>query len=93
MLFRSDVFVDEYDYLLEIFNSARFFCSNSTMEAPEQCVKSVQSWQWRHQNDIRRRSGVFIVNFEQISHIALVLPLSTFGHCLQNFSGESVVKL
>ena len=29
----------------------------------------------RKQNDARRRSGVFIVNFEQISHLALVFLL------------------
>ena len=39
-----------------------------TMEAPEQFVKSIQSSYWRH-------SDVFIVNFEQISHIVLVFPL------------------
>ena len=38
-------------------------CSELTIKTPEQL-------QWR-------RSGVFIVNFEQISHIALVPPLLT----------------
>ena len=47
-----------------------FTCSKSTMETPEQCVKSVQS---------SVRSGVFIVNFEQISHIVLVFPLPTLS--------------
>ena len=35
-------------------------CSKSTIETPEQCVKSVQS-HWRF--------GVFINNFEHIPHI------------------------
>ena len=35
------------------------------METPEQCVKSVQSSQKRHYNDIKKHpSGVFIVNFD-----------------------------
>ena len=38
------------------------------MEAPEQFAKSIQSSYWRHYD-------VFIVNFEQISHIVLVFPL------------------
>ena len=36
------------------------------METPEQFVKS-----------FKRRSGTFIVNFEQISPIVLVIPLLT----------------
>ena len=43
-----------------------FICSKSTMETPEQFVKS-----------FKRRSGTFIVNFEQISPIVLVIPLLT----------------
>ena len=39
------------------------------MEIPEQCVKYVQSQQQRHQN-----TPVFFINFEQISHTALVFP-------------------
>ena len=56
------------------------------METSKQCVKFVQSCEIctkltlktperRHQ----RRSGVFVVNFEQISHIALVFLLLTLG--------------
>ena len=48
-----------------------FACSKSPIETAEQCVKSVQS-HWR-------RSGVFIVNFEQILHIALVFPILTMN--------------
>ena len=37
----------------------------------------VQSQQWKHQNNAWNlfKSGVFIINFEQISHIPLVFPL------------------
>ena len=41
-------------------------------------ICSIQSQQWKQQS--RRQwscSGVFIVNFEQLSHIALVFPLLT----------------
>ena len=42
---------------------------------------------WKHQKTFKvyrkgtlgRRSGVFIVKFEQISHIALVFPLLTLN--------------
>ena len=40
-------------------------CSKLTVKTPEQC-------HWR-------RSGVFIANFEQISHIALVFPILTLN--------------
>ena len=43
-----------------------FTNSKSTKETPEQCVKYVQSG---------RRSGVFIVNFEQISHNLFVVSI------------------
>ena len=51
-----------------------FVYSESIMET-QQYVKSVQSLQLRHQNEARL--GVFIDNFEHISHIVLVLPLLT----------------
>ena len=55
-----------------------FTCSKSTMETLEQYVKSVQTLQERHQNDVNdvvvsllltftHCSGVFIVDFEQVS--------------------------
>ena len=47
--------------------SKRDVIVQSQMEATKQCVKSVQ-------NVV---SGVFIVNFEQISHIILVFPFLT----------------
>ena len=49
-----------------------FTCSNLTMEAPEQYVKYVQSQQWKDQNNFSEVN----VNFEQISHIVLVFPLT-----------------
>ena len=52
-------------YLLRVNNRntsiRREICSKSTIETPEQC-------HWR-------RSGVFIVNYEHISHFVLVFPL------------------
>ena len=40
-----------------------FTCSNSTMETPEQCVKSTQMQQWWHQNKV---SNGVLFDFEQI---------------------------
>ena len=51
-----------------------FVYAESTMET-QQCVKFVQSLQLRHQNEVR--PGVFIDNFEHISHIVLLLLLLT----------------
>ena len=46
------------------------------MEAPEQCVKSVQSLNSKDNRTMeipeQRRSDVFIVIFEQVLHIVLV---------------------
>ena len=36
-------------------------------------VRYVQSQQYRHQNDVRRRSDVFIVNLEHIFHLVFLL--------------------
>ena len=51
----------------------------STMETPERCVKSGQSLNKktpeRRQQLHQSRSGVFILNFEQISYIVLVFLL------------------
>ena len=54
------------------------------MDRPKQCVKSVQSWNWRLQNDVNdvrqwSLSGIFIVNFKQIPQIAQVLPSLTLN--------------
>ena len=40
--------------------------------------KDLKTLEWRHW----RRYGVFLVNFEQIPHIALVFPLLTLNNWL-----------
>ena len=47
------------------------------METPEQCVKSAQLK--INNKDTRMTSGVFIVNFEQISPIILLFLLLTLN--------------
>ena len=59
----------------KMLSQPAFTCSNSTMETPELQVKSVQKQQQRYSSF----SGVFIVNFDQISHILLVFPLLTLN--------------
>ena len=50
-----------------------FTFSNSAVETPEKCLKSVPSWQQRWQNDVidvtdfTRFSDVSIVDFEQVN--------------------------
>ena len=56
-----------------------FTCSNSTMETPELCLKSLQSLHWRYQNDVilvpvfltlsrsKQFSGVSVANFEHVN--------------------------
>ena len=46
------------------------------MKTSEQCVKSAQSEQQRHHNDF---IDVFIVNFEQIFYIVLLLLFLTLN--------------
>ena len=53
------------DFLLIYITQPTFTWSSSTMETPEQRVKSVQCY-WC-------RSGDFMVNFEQIPHIAVII--------------------
>ena len=38
---------------VSVITQATFAYSNSTMETPEKCVKSVQSLQKRYQSDVR----------------------------------------
>ena len=57
-----------------VITQPTFSCSKSTMETPERYVESVQGLQKRYQNDVKRRSVVLTVNFEQKSHIALAFP-------------------
>ena len=51
-------------------------CSKPTTETLEQGVKYIESWQ-KQQRPPRRRSGVFIFNFKQVSHNVLVFLLLT----------------
>ena len=46
----------------------KFTCSSSTIETLEKGVKDFKSQQWRHYN-VNDVLGVFIVNFEHISHL------------------------
>ena len=60
-------------------SQAAITCSKLTIETLEQKVKYVQS---EHMFIVRRqllRPGVFIVNFEHISHPVLVFLLLTFS--------------
>ena len=62
-----------------------FTYSSSKMETPKHCVKSVQKFKV-NKNDNRttsyqwHRSGVFIVNFAEISHVVMVLLLLTLNN-------------
>ena len=47
-------------------------CSKLTIKTPERRPKTPERRQWHH-------SGVFIVNFEHISHLALVFLLLTLS--------------
>ena len=42
----------------------------------------------RHQNDVRRRSGVFIVNFEHISHLCSIV---NFEHVIAGWGKVPVM--
>ena len=54
------------------FSQPLFTCSKLTKETLEQSVKYVRTQQWR-------RSGIFIVNFEHISHLVVVFILLTLS--------------
>ena len=51
-----------------MYSQPAITCLNLTLETLEQGVKYVQRRHWRC-------SGVFIVNFEHISHLAMVFLL------------------
>ena len=57
--------------MLQEVTQLAFTCSNSTIETIEKGVKYIQR-QWD-------RLGVFIVNFEHISHLVLVFLLLTLS--------------
>ena len=69
LIFRKIVTSQLTFYLLKVNNrnarKKREICSKLTIKTPERC-------QWR-------RSGVFIVNFEHISHLFLVFLLLTLN--------------
>ena len=56
-------------------------CSKLTIETPrcEICSKLTIKTPERHASSQWRRSGVFIVNFEHISHVVLVFLLLTLN--------------
>ena len=56
-----------------------FTCSKLTIETLEQNVKYVQLTRKTLERRQWRRSGVFLVNFEHISHLALVFLLLTLN--------------
>ena len=41
-----------HQFMFIQFDKQSFTCSKTTMETREQCVKAVQSLQYRHQNDV-----------------------------------------
>ena len=59
---------------LDILSQPAILCSKLTIETLEQGMKYVPntSRQWRH-------SGIFIVNFEHISHLVLVFLFLTLS--------------
>ena len=56
-----------------------FICSKLAIEALEKGVKYIQSKIKAPERRQWRRSGVFIVNFEHISHLFLVIILLTLN--------------
>ena len=89
-LFRSKLFAKYFSLIIDDKSRAiavsqqAFTYSKSTIEMPRKSVKSVQSQHNLHSfvcwgTMAVIRSGVFIVNFEQISQIVLVFPLFTLN--------------
>ena len=58
--------------MFKVNNKDTRTCSNLTIETLEEGVKHVQLCHWR-------RSSIFIVNFEHISHLVLVFLLLTLN--------------
>ena len=56
-----------------------FTCSMSTIETPEQCEICAKLTIKTPEQRQLRRSGVFIVNFKEISRIVLVFLLLTLN--------------
>ena len=66
-----------------------FICSKLAMESSKQGVNFIQSQQQTHQNGI---NGVFINNFEQVSHLVLEFFLY-WGRFVTNRGSFSYCKL
>ena len=50
------------------------------METPQQCVKNLFKFENKDTRMMSMKSfGIYIVNFEQISHIASAFPLMTLN--------------
>ena len=91
LLLHFDVLPEPWKYLpketLASCNCATqsvFICLKSTMETSEKCeIRSkLTGKMWNNVKYVRRQwrgSGVFIVNFEHISHIVLVFSLLTLN--------------
>ena len=72
IIFSSPVRTSKILWLLHTRTQPAITCSKLTIETLEQGVNYVQICQWR-------RSGVFIVNFEHISHLVLLFLLLTLN--------------
>ena len=62
---------------MQVLTQPAIACSKLTIETLEQGVKYVQKLTIKTPE--RRRSGVFIVNFEHISHLVVVFLLLTLS--------------
>ena len=72
IIFSLPVCISKILWLLHTRTQLAVTCSKLTIEMLEQGVNYVQICQWR-------RSGVFIVNFEHISHLVLLFLLLTLN--------------
>ena len=70
------------DWLTNALTKLTFTCSKSTIETLQKGLKYAQIRQLKHQNDVievGRRSCVFIVKFEHVSHLFLLFLLLTLN--------------
>ena len=81
-IFHKCPIIDVFQGPKNVFLSqTTFTCSKSTMLTPEQCVKYVQSKQYRETGTTSLTSFWFLYcfYFEHISRIVLVFPLLTLS--------------
>ena len=75
----------------KISTQLTFTCLNSTRNSRKRCAicskLTIETLERRH----RRRSGVFIVNFEHVSHLFLCVFIVNFEHISHLFPRNSVV--